>query len=94
MNEVLKIDVTIDVCPNCMGIWLDKGELEKIIEKARYMDSENASYYDQERLHRHHGDDDHDYDDHDDRNKYGNEKYGNLRRKRGGISELFGNLFD
>ena len=25
--------VEIDYCPNCRGIWLDKGELEKIIER-------------------------------------------------------------
>jgi Zn-finger nucleic acid-binding protein len=75
-----------------MGIWLDKGELEKSIEKARYIDSESSSYYGQERHHRHH--DDHDYDGNDDRDKYENEKNVNSRRKRGGIAELFGNLFD
>lgn len=26
--------VTIDYCPNCRGVWLDKGELEKIIERS------------------------------------------------------------
>lgn len=26
--------VEIDYCPNCRGIWLDRGELDKIIEKA------------------------------------------------------------
>lgn len=31
MSIVLKKDVEIDFCPNCQGIWLDKGELEKII---------------------------------------------------------------
>lgn len=25
--------VEIDYCPNCRGIWLDKGELDKIIER-------------------------------------------------------------
>ncbi len=25
--------VEIDYCPDCRGIWLDKGELEKLIEK-------------------------------------------------------------
>jgi Zn-finger nucleic acid-binding protein len=24
--------VEIDYCPNCRGIWLDRGELEKLIE--------------------------------------------------------------
>lgn len=26
--------IEIDYCPNCRGIWLDRGELDKIIEKA------------------------------------------------------------
>jgi Zn-finger nucleic acid-binding protein len=26
--------VEIDYCPQCRGIWLDKGELDKIIEKS------------------------------------------------------------
>ena len=25
--------VEIDYCPQCRGVWLDKGELDKIIEK-------------------------------------------------------------
>ena len=28
-----KQGVEIDYCPNCSGIWLDKGELEKIMER-------------------------------------------------------------
>jgi Zn-finger nucleic acid-binding protein len=26
--------VEIDYCPNCRGVWLDRGELDKIIEKS------------------------------------------------------------
>jgi uncharacterized protein len=37
-NEVLlmtdKNGVEIDYCPTCRGIWLDRGELEKIMERA------------------------------------------------------------
>lgn len=29
-----KQGVSIDYCPQCRGIWLDHGELEKLIEKA------------------------------------------------------------
>ncbi|QYX57331.1 zf-TFIIB domain-containing protein [Roseovarius sp. SCSIO 43702] len=25
--------VEIDYCPNCRGVWLDRGELDKIIER-------------------------------------------------------------
>ena len=27
----------IDYCPECRGIWLDRGELDKIIERAGYL---------------------------------------------------------
>jgi uncharacterized protein len=30
MREVQKDEVLIDICPNCKGVWLDRGELEKI----------------------------------------------------------------
>lgn len=30
--------VEIDYCPNCRGVWLDRGELDKILER-----SQNAS---------------------------------------------------
>jgi len=28
--------VEIDYCPKCRGVWLDRGELDKIIEKQRH----------------------------------------------------------
>jgi len=27
--------IEIDYCPNCRGIWLDRGELDKILERGR-----------------------------------------------------------
>ena len=31
--------IEIDFCPQCRGVWLDRGELDKIIERgARYVD--------------------------------------------------------
>lgn len=26
--------IEIDYCPNCRGVWLDRGELDKVIEKS------------------------------------------------------------
>lgn len=31
MREREKGDLIIDVCPNCRGVWLDAGEMEKLI---------------------------------------------------------------
>ena len=34
MSEVKRNDVAFDMCPACRGVWLDRGELEKIIAGA------------------------------------------------------------
>lgn len=35
MREIDRHGVTIDICPGCKGVWLDRGELEKILEMGR-----------------------------------------------------------
>jgi Zn-finger nucleic acid-binding protein len=35
MQEVTRNDVHIDVCPRCRGVWLDRGELEKLLGSVR-----------------------------------------------------------
>ncbi len=36
-----KSGVEIDYCPECRGIWLDRGELEKIMEKEKISNDSN-----------------------------------------------------
>jgi len=43
MREVQKDGVMIDVCPNCKGVWLDRGELEKLMSEVR---DERKAYHD------------------------------------------------
>ena len=50
--------VEIDFCPQCRGVWLDRGELDKVIERAN-------QYYG-----RRNDDDDDDDDDDDRRRRY------------------------
>jgi Zn-finger nucleic acid-binding protein len=33
--EVERADVLVDACPECRGIWLDRGELDKILVMER-----------------------------------------------------------
>ena len=35
--EVERADVLVDACPECRGIWLDRGELDKILVKERQL---------------------------------------------------------
>ena len=57
--------VEIDYCPECRGVWLDRGELDKIIEKstpaqAEAQDARRNDRYD-DRNSRRYDDDDGDY---------------------------------
>ena len=38
-----KQGVEIDYCPNCRGVWLDRGELDKLLEKSKLENAGNAS---------------------------------------------------
>ena len=35
--------IEIDFCPTCRGVWLDRGELDKIIEKSLSQKSESSA---------------------------------------------------
>jgi len=46
LREVEKDGILIDVCPSCKGVWLDRGELEKLMEGVREVrQSYNEWYY-------------------------------------------------
>lgn len=66
--------VEIDYCPKCRGVWLDRGELDKIIERSGAMDGDRN-----ERL-------DEDADDY--RRKSTDPGYAR-RKKRGFFGDLF-----
>ena len=84
--------VEIDFCPQCRGVWLDRGELDKIID--RFANSAGAPAAAPEPPIRREYDDDRRYTDrdrdhyrrdHDDDDDY---KYGK-RKKRGFLSDIF-----
>jgi Zn-finger nucleic acid-binding protein len=33
LQIAVRAGIEIDYCPNCRGVWLDRGELDKIIER-------------------------------------------------------------
>ena len=78
--------VEIDYCPQCRGIWLDRGELEKIIERSMGLNPamDQPQGFPQMGYSDHHYDK---HDDHDDHRGY-NGVYGQ-RRKKGFLGELF-----
>ena len=76
MQIMQKYEAHIDYCPQCKGVWLDRGEIDKIANvQSRYEDAHYQKY--------HYGRRDYDDDDYD-------EDYFNRRtRKRGFIGDLF-----
>jgi Zn-finger nucleic acid-binding protein len=74
--------VEIDYCPKCRGVWLDRGELDKIIERAE--PSAQAAPQKEERRDEYRPREEHSY--HEDKRDYGHHK-----KKRGGF---LGDLFE
>ena len=78
--------IEIDYCPKCRGVWLDRGELDKIIERANAAappareTREPAPRYDEHRSHDDHGHHDHKHDDH--------------KHKKKSKTSMIGDLFD
>lgn len=44
MQEVKREDVAIDMCPGCRGVWLDRGELEKLLSGVREVQAEAQKF--------------------------------------------------
>jgi Zn-finger nucleic acid-binding protein len=44
MQEVKREDVAIDMCPSCRGVWLDRGELEKLLAGVREVRAEAQKF--------------------------------------------------
>ncbi len=79
-----KQGIEIDYCPKCRGIWLDRGELEKIVERSSGSSAQPAYSSVSEGRHREHHSD-HDYDKHkyyDNNNEDHNKYYGENRNKK------------
>ena len=76
--------VEIDYCPSCRGVWLDRGELDKIIDKNSTASSTSSqNLYSEQR----HSKENYKSSDHksDNYNNQGHHK----KKKEGFLSELF-----
>lgn len=45
LDERERGGVTLDACPSCRGIWLDRGELEKLLGQAKRELEEERAFY-------------------------------------------------
>ena len=77
--------IEIDYCPTCRGVWLDRGELDKLIETNENTDAQSQQTIPQERYQetrQQQNQRPNDYDDH---------SYSHKKRKK---ESLLGELFD
>ena len=98
MRTNQRYGVDIDFCPSCKGIWLDRGEIEKIANASKRYDEDPAysnerpaysnerprNYDDYPREVRKYRNDD-DYDHH----RYESSQYGYKKKKRGFFTDFF-----
>ncbi len=88
MRQIHRYGIEIDVCPTSGGIWLDKGELEKLMAllKEEAMNDQpvpNRQGHQERHARPRHDDDDYDDDDH----------YGRGHKKKGKMSRMM-DIFD
>ena len=83
MREVSKNGVAIDTCSQCRGVWLDRGELEKLAtvvggtEERSFLGSAQSPQRERRRR---------DHDDDDDDRRYGSDQ---PHRRRKSFLDLF-----
>ena len=90
LNITDRQGIEIDYCPKCRGVWLDRGELDKLIDRSTQMTAAappprptgSAPYVEQPQRR-------YDHDDDDDYRRHGGDP--RQRRKRSGF---LGELFD
>jgi Zn-finger nucleic acid-binding protein len=95
MREVEKDGVLIDICPNCKGVWLDRGELDKLSSRVKEVRRPFNDWYEQEQ----HDDDRKVYKDRDynEDSYYDKGKYRDnvpRRKKKKSVMDMLGDIFD
>jgi uncharacterized protein len=89
--ELERSDVLIDACPECRGVWLDRGELDRILEKERralvHGDPDEDFYAEMagQRAERGPRAPDHRRDPHD---RYDDDKYKKRKRRKSLLEDL------
>ena len=88
MDPVERRRVVIELCRDCKGVFLDRGELDKLLDVAEAQETRYVSEADRPGL-RPRRDWDDDDDDDDDRHRWSQERGGRKKRRGGFLSELF-----
>lgn len=92
MKQIHRFGIELDVCPTSGGVWLDKGELEKLINFIKESAEEDARHFASAK--QGHADYDDDYYRYDHKRKYSDDDYRKGHyKKKSGMSKVM-DLFD
>ena len=96
MQNVNRSGVELDMCPSCRGVWLDRGELEKILSAGRDDVAEQRQAHERfnHEVEAFHRDPDawrrtHPYDPHQKHYKYEDDYYYRKKKKGFDIFDIF-----
>lgn len=79
--------IEIDYCPQCRGVWLDRGELDKLIERSSsHATRTDSDWRKEEASSRYESDYRRGHDDDEDKRRYEDP---HRRKRRGLLGELF-----
>lgn len=101
LRPVERRGVEVDICPDCKGVWLDRGELEKLVELAatdgtapqRPQERTVETRRDHQDGHRDHDDNRHD-NDHDRDTRGHDSRSGKPRKKGSWLGDILGGFGD
>lgn len=106
MREVEKDGILIDICPICKGVWLDRGELDKLMEGVKEVRQDyNEWYYgDSQRQQdaprtaqppqQSYNQPPQQYNQQNNHQQHNNSHYPPYKKKKKSVMDVFGDLFD
>lgn len=91
MKQINRFGIEIDVCPTSGGVWLDRGELEKLLTFIKESAEEDAIHLANAKQSKNYDDD---YYNHNPRHKYNDDDYRKgYYKKKSGMRKVI-DLFD
>lgn len=96
MQSISRSGVEIDMCPSCRGVWLDRGELEKLLSAGREAEVEERQTRErfEKEIESFHSDPEgwrrrHPYDEHAKRYRYDGDDYRYKKKRKFDIFDIF-----
>jgi Zn-finger nucleic acid-binding protein len=95
MREVEKNGILVDVCPTCKGVWLDRGELDKLMGDVREVRQEYNEWYYGDSSRQHEAPRNSQPPQQQQYNpQHGHNQYHPHKKKKKSVMDVFGDLFD